>query len=71
MNVRTGLTRRRNCCAKFEPGPFGLPIAFATAHLSTEARAYLDSIPRRPLPKEVSFWIPDFPIHEVLPWPPR
>lgn len=44
---RTDLISSRHRLAVLLPYLEDLPIAFATAYLSTEARTYLDSIPRR------------------------
>lgn len=66
---RTDLIGSRHRLAVLLPYLAELPIAIATAYLTPAARKYLDTIPKRPFDTSAFFWIPDLPIHELLPCP--
>jgi hypothetical protein len=70
IGENTDLISSRHRLAVLLPHLEELPIAFQTAHLTPEARRFLESIPKRPLDETRTFWIPDFLKHNVLPWPP-
>lgn len=68
---RTDLIGTRHRLAVLLPHMEELPFAFASPIMSKEAREYLDGVPKRHLEINESFWIPDFPVHDELPWPPK
>jgi hypothetical protein len=69
VSGKTDLISSRHRLAVLLPHLEELPFAFATAHLNSDDRIFLASIPKRPLDLSATFWIPDFPIRESLPWP--
>lgn len=65
---RTDLIGTRHRLAVLLPHMTELPVAFAMGcHLTSKAREFLESIPKRPLHTLEPFWIPDFPIRDSLP----
>lgn len=59
---RTDLIGTRHRLAVLLPHMMELPVAFAMGcHLTSMAREFLESIPKKPLNTLVPFWIPDFP----------
>jgi hypothetical protein len=68
LNKSTDLIGGRHRLAVLLPHLADLPIAFATGQLQSEARRFLETIPRRPLNLAVPLWIPDLPVRGTLPW---
>jgi hypothetical protein len=67
IGKRTDLIGSRHRLAVLLPYLEELPFALAMGHLQSEARSYLESLPKRPLDTSVPFWIPDLPIRDKLP----
>lgn len=64
---RTDLIGSRHRLAVIIPHLEEIPFAFALANLSTESLGFLNSIPKRPLEVTEQLWLPDLPIHRILP----
>ena len=67
IGTRTDLVSSRHRLAVILPYLEELPFAFAFGNLTPQARAFLDSLPKRPLETATGFWLPDLPVCEKLP----
>ena len=64
---RTDLISTRHRLAVLLPHLEELPFVFATEHFDSDDKIFFASIPKQPLDRSMTFWIPDFPIRDLLP----